>query len=123
MSVIQTTTRFGRASLVDGRVYVNTPEAGLNVLEGSTLRPLPGTASLGNEPFPVLLHYDERRMLVGTRENGLFLYDGASLTPFATTAESLKSTQLYRGIVLPGPTFGFATLSAGLVTLDAAVAK
>ena len=71
MSVIQTTTRFGRASLVDGRVYVNTPEAGLNVLEGNTLRPLPGTASLGNEPFPILLRYDDRRLLVGTRENGL----------------------------------------------------
>ena len=118
MSVIQTTTRFGRASLVDGRVYVNTPEAGLNVLEGNTLRPLPGTASLGNEPFPVLLRYDERRLLVGTRENGLLLYDGASLTPFATVA-SLKGTQIYRGIVLPGPTFGFETLSAGLVTIDA----
>ena len=32
----------------------------------------------------------------------------------------MKSTQLYRGIVLPGPTFGFETLSAGLVTIDAA---
>ena len=32
----------------------------------------------------------------------------------------LKGTQLYRGIVLPGPTFGFETLSAGLVTIDAA---
>jgi signal transduction histidine kinase/CheY-like chemotaxis protein/ligand-binding sensor domain-containing protein len=119
MSVLQTATRFGRASLVDGRVYVNTPEAGLNVLEGTTLRPLPGTASLGNEAYPVLLRYDERRLLVGTRENGLFLYDGASLTPFATGAQTLKRTQLYRGIVLPGPTFGFETLGAGLVTIDA----
>ena len=77
---------------MDGRVYVNTPEAGLNVLEGDTLRPLPGTAALGNEPFPILLRYDDRRLLVGTRENGLFLYDGAALTPFATDADDrLKS--------------------------------
>jgi signal transduction histidine kinase/CheY-like chemotaxis protein len=120
MSLIQAPTRFNRASQVDGRVYITTPEAGLNVLEGTTLRPLPGTAPLGNEPFPILLRYDERRLLVGTRENGLFLYDGAVLTPFATSAKVLATTQLYRGIALPGRTFGIMTLGAGLVTIDAA---
>jgi len=121
MSVIQAPTRFGRAAQVDGRVYVTTPEAGLSVLEDGALRLLPGTATLGNEPFIILLRYDERRLLVGTRENGLFLYDGAAVMPFVTSSEVLKTNpQLYRGITLPDRTFGILTLSAGLVTIDAA---
>ncbi len=120
LAIVQAPTRFGRAAEVDGRVYIPTPEAGLNVLEGTTLRPLPGTAALGNEPFIILLRYDERRLLVGTRQNGLFLYDGSALTPFATSAAALANAQLYRGIALPNRTFGIMTLSAGLITIDAA---
>jgi signal transduction histidine kinase/CheY-like chemotaxis protein len=121
MTVINAVSRFGRSSLVDGKIYVSTPEAGLNVLEDGALKPLPGTAALGNEAFPIVLHYDAHRLLIGTREDGLFFYDGASLTRFVTSVDPLlKSTQLYRGIVLPGPTFAIATLGAGLITLDAA---
>ena len=64
---------FHRSSLVDGRIYVPVPESGLNVLEHDTLRPLPGTERLANEPFPVVLRYDAKR-LIGTRNDGLFLY-------------------------------------------------
>ena len=68
MTFIKAASRFSRASVVDGRLYVATPESGLNVLEGNTLRPLPGTGPLGNEPFPIVLRYDARRLLVGTRQ-------------------------------------------------------
>ena len=70
-------SRFHRSSLVDGRVYVPVPESGLNVLEHDTLRPLPGTERLANEPFPVVLRYDAKRLLIGTRN------DGAVLVPMA----------------------------------------
>ena len=120
LTVINAPSRFGRSSQVDGRVYVPTPETGLNVLEGGTLKPLPGTAAVGNEAFPVILRYDDRRLLIGTREDGIFLYDGGSLTSFVAAGDPvIKGTQLYRGIVLPGPTFAIATLGSGLVTLDA----
>jgi signal transduction histidine kinase/CheY-like chemotaxis protein len=119
MTVIKAASRFGRATEVDGRVYVVTPENGLNVLEATTLRPLPGTQQIGSEAFPIVLRYDERRLLIGTRQDGLFLYDGAALTPFRTDADGIfKSTQLYRGVLLPGPTFGLTTTGAGLVVLD-----
>src|SRR5262249_34805948 len=121
MAVIQTATRFGRATQVDGRVYVATPETGLNVLEGTTLKPLRGTAPIGNEPYPVVLRYDDHRLLIGTRKDGLFLYDGTSLTKFPTAADAVfQSAELYRGIALPGPTFGLLTTGAGLITIDVA---
>jgi signal transduction histidine kinase/DNA-binding response OmpR family regulator len=119
LTVIRPASRFNRASIVDGRVYLTTPEAGLNVLDGTTLRTMPGTERLKNEPFPVLLHYDDKRMLVGTRLEGLFLYDGATLTPFAPELDAFfRATQLYRGIVLPDGMFALATLNAGLVIVD-----
>jgi signal transduction histidine kinase/CheY-like chemotaxis protein/ligand-binding sensor domain-containing protein len=118
-TVIPAKSRFGRAQQANGHIYVGTPEDGLNVLEGSTLKPLPGTARIGGEAFPVVLPYDDHRLLIGTRRDGLFLYDGAALTPFATDVDSIfKTTQIYRGLVLPGPSIAFETTSAGLIILD-----
>ena len=67
LTTIKPVSRFNRASLIDGRIYLTMPESGLNVLEGETFRALPGTERLGREPYPVLLRYDDRRLLVGTR--------------------------------------------------------
>jgi signal transduction histidine kinase/CheY-like chemotaxis protein/ligand-binding sensor domain-containing protein len=118
-TVIPAKSRFGRAQQANGRIYVGTPEDGLNILEGTTLKPLPGTARIGAEAFPVVLPYDAHRLLVGTRRDGLFLYDGAALTAFATEVDPVfKTTQVYRGLVLPGPQIAIETTSAGLIILD-----
>ena len=110
---------FNRAAAVDGRLYVPVPESGLNVLEGDSLRPLPGTAAIGRDPYGLVLRYDDRRLLVGTRRNGLFLYDGETLTPFPTELDPLfKSASLYRGTVLPDSNFAFATTNGGFGIVD-----
>ena len=58
----------------------------------------------------------QRHLLIGTRSNGLFLYDGASLAPFATAADArLKPNTLYRGLALPDGTFALGTTNAGFV--------
>ena len=118
-AILKAPSRFRRASVVDGRVYVVTPENGLNVVENDRLRPLPGTERLVNEPFPVLLRYDETRLLVGTRGDGLFLYDGTALVPFTTELDAwMKQAQLYRGTSLPDGTFALSTTSAGMGIVD-----
>ena len=119
LTVIPAASRFNRASLVGDRVYVTTPESGLSVLEGEALRALPGTERLGNEPFPVILGYDEKRLLIGTRSDGLFLYDGATLAPFATEIDQhLKTFEIYRGTMLPDGTIALASTAAGLSIID-----
>jgi hypothetical protein len=118
-TVVRAASRFHRSSVVDGRVYVPMPETGLNLLEHDRLRPLPGTERLRNEPFLIVLRYDETRLLIGTRSDGLFLYDGTALTPFRTGLDSLlKGGQLYRGIGLPDGTFALATISLGMGVID-----
>ena len=119
LSIIPAASRFNRASLVDDRLYLTTPEAGLNVLEGDTLRALAGTERLAREPFPVILRYDDKRLLVGTRSDGLFLYDGAALVPFPTELDQhFKTTQIYRGIVLPDQTIALTSTTGGLSVID-----
>ncbi|MDP2390841.1 MAG: triple tyrosine motif-containing protein, partial [Acidobacteriota bacterium] len=119
ITVIRPPTRLNRSSLVDGQMYVTLPESGLNVLEGDTFRPLPGTEMLGSEVYPIIYRYDEKRLLIGTRFNGFFLYDGAVLTRFQTELdEFLKSASLYKGIVLADGTFVMATTNAGMVMMD-----
>ena len=112
-------SRFGRASEVDGQVYLVTPEHGLNVIDHDTVRALPGTAALANEPYPIVLRYDESKLLIGTRANGVFLYDGTSLSPFPTELDAVwKSGQMYRGINLPNGTFALTTTSGGMGIID-----
>ena len=121
LTVIRPISRFNRASLLDGQLYITMPETGLNVLEGDTFRPLPGTAALATEVYPVVLRYDERRLLIGRRFGGFFLYDSAALTPFPTELdEYLKSASLYRGIALPDGTIALSTTNAGMALMDRA---
>ena len=123
MTVLKPATRFNRASEVDGRVYVSTPETGLNVIDGGVLRPLPGTELLKGEPFPLVLPYDGHRLLIGTRQEGLFLYDTAAgaLRPFATDFDTFfKSAPPYRGIALPDHSFAITTTTGGIVVMDKA---
>ena len=119
MTVVPATSRFNRSSSVDGKIYVPTPESGLTVLEGSTLKALPGTEQLKAEPFPVVLRYDEKRLLIGTRLDGFYLYDGAALTRFATEFdERFAATQVYRGTSLPDGSFVITTTNAGFFIID-----
>lgn len=111
--------RFNRSSAIDGRLYVPQPDLGLTVLEGDTFRVLPGTERVGNEVFSVVLPYGERRLLVGTRADGLFLYDGATLVPFPTEVDALiKSANLYRGVAMPDGSFALTTTTAGMTLID-----
>ena len=121
ITVIRPISRFNRASFLDGQLYITMPETGLNVLEGDSFRPLPGTAPLAPEVYPVVLRYDERRLLIGRRFGGFFLYDGATLTPFPTELdEYLKSASLYRGVALPDGTIALSTTNAGMALMDRA---
>ncbi len=119
VQVIRAPTRISRGALVDGVFYTTLPESGLNVLEGDRFRALPGTEALAREVYPVVLRYDERQLLIATRANGLFLYDGAALTRFPTEMDGVFiGGTVYRGVELPDRSFAIATTGTGLVIID-----
>lgn len=66
-----------------------------------------------------MLPLDNHSILIGTRQEGLFLYDGASVSPFPSNANQLLiEKHLYQGLALPDSTFAFATSRGGLVLID-----
>ena len=81
-------------------------------------------ATFADVKIYMIVPYDETRLLIGTRANGFFLFDGVNARPFATDADDyLREKQLYHGIRLshPGSTparFALATRMGGLVIID-----
>ncbi len=120
MKVWKSAVRFNRSSYVNGKLYIPQPGVGLTVMNGDVLETVPGTASLGNEVWPVLLAYDDHHLLIGTRSDGLFLYDGATLTPFPTEVDPFIKANLYRGFELPGGHIALTTTDDGMVIIDRA---
>ena len=56
---------------------------------------------------------------MGTRTDGLFLYDGSTLQPFPTDVDAtIKANNLYRGFVLANGSIALTTTAAGLFILD-----
>jgi signal transduction histidine kinase/DNA-binding response OmpR family regulator len=110
---------FHRAQFVNDTIYIGQAGGVLMALGGDTLVPVPGAERLGDEPYPIVLPYDDTRMLMGTRGGGLFLYDGAVLRPFPTEADALiKANNLYRGFILPNGSIALTTTAGGMVIID-----
>jgi signal transduction histidine kinase/ligand-binding sensor domain-containing protein len=110
------------AFMVGGRYYVHQQGVGLQQMVGDRLVPVPGSEQFAEERVQVLLPLDaggSPQLLLGTFNRGLFRYDGKTFTPFATDADAyLRERTLYKGIVLPDGTFGFSTISGGLVVMN-----
>ena len=110
---------FNRAQIANNTIFIGQAGGVLMALRGDELVAVPGAERLGEEAYPIVIPFDQTRLLMGTRSGGLFLYDGATLTPFRTDVDPyLKGSNLYRGFVLPKGLFAFTTTSAGMVILD-----
>ncbi len=136
MEVWTTPEGFHTASVVDGTFYARAWGRGLLRLDetaaGDSLRLVPGGERFAQTRIYTMLPFDEKpvseggRILVGTREEGLFLWDPAAaaqaFTPFETEAdEVLERGGLYLGgSALPGGRFALSTLSEGAVVIDRA---
>ena len=106
---------------VNGSFYVRRWDIGLTRMQGDSLVLVPDGERFAGERIYAGLPYDEGRMLIGTRTQGLFLYDGVSFQPFKTEADDyLRRNSLYLpGAVLADDTFVLGTLSGGVVFIDA----
>ena len=110
---------FNRAQLANNTIYIGQTGGALMRLSGDELVPMPGAERMGEEAFPIVLPYDGKRLLMGTRADGLFLYDGVALTPFRTDVDDyLRRSSLYRGFVLPNGSIALTTTAAGMVIID-----
>ena len=105
---------------VRGKFYVREMGIGLQTMEGDSLHLVPGGTRFANSMIYMMAPYGARQILIGTRYEGFFLYDGITFTPFPTEADAfLKQYNLYYGSAMPGGLFALATLGGGVLILDA----
>ncbi len=114
MEVVVSEEGYHVGKIVHGKYYVRIWGRGLCVMEGREFKVVPGGEQFASERIYVMLPYDEKTMLVGTRNDGFYLYDGVSFTPFKTELDALVKGSLYLpGVALPDGRFVLNTFSNG----------
>ena len=119
LRVWQPPKSFYRAYFAGDRVYVQQPDAGLLRIEGDSLQPEPGGGRFGKDRiYCASIH--QGKLLIGTREAGLFLQEGDSFKPYSTEADAfLSKAEPYSCNTLPGGGLVVATLRSGALLLSA----
>jgi len=120
MKVWQSSNRYHVSEIIRGTYYLREWGVGLMRLENDSLVLVPDGERFASERIYVMLPYDNDHILIGTRTQGLFLYDGHTFEPFKTEADAfLAQNQLYLpGAVLPNGTIALGTFSGGLAVID-----
>lgn len=110
----------GGSFLVHGELYTDLIDTGLARLgpDGYELLPEP----MAHLSIYAMLPLADGRILIGSRHDGLFVYDRASETidPIAPEASAFLAEQhLYHGVALNDGRAALATLRGGVVLVDA----
>ena len=126
MKVWSPQNSFHMSFVVDGAFYVREFGIGLRRMEhtesGEELLLAPGGERFAETRIYAMLPFDGEQILIGTREENLFLYDGQQAKAFHTEADRLLTEGgIYQpGVVLPGGLYGLGTTSEGLIVIDSA---
>ncbi|MCP5046363.1 MAG: response regulator [bacterium] len=109
-----------------GRLFIHQRGAGLMEMKEGLLETIAGEETFASARVYMMAEYSpgSRKILIGTRSKGFYIYDGSGAAPFPTEVdEYVKSAQLYHGIRLKSPAaageFALATQQGGLVVMDA----
>ncbi len=109
-----------RMGYAGGSLFVLSRDRGLTLLTGDSLVTVPGGEALvGTQPAR-LLPTGNAGMLLLTRTDALFHFDGKRVVSFPTEADALlREALVMDGTYLPGGGLALATLRRGLLLLDA----
>lgn len=119
MRVWKPASPFHLSFVVRDHFYIRQPNVGLLQMLGDSLQPAPGGEIFSDLRIYTMLPFVDDKILIGTREQGLFLYDGRTAAPFLTEADAfLLEHQLYHGAALADGSFALATLRGGVVIID-----
>lgn len=104
---------------VKNRFFIQGLNKGLFELKGTKLVFVPGTELLANMAVLCMLPFGTNSFVVGTSNNGLFIYDGVKVRAWEISANKfLITNQLNNGVDLNGKYFAFGTILNGIVIID-----
>jgi signal transduction histidine kinase/CheY-like chemotaxis protein len=98
IKVITSKEGYHVGSIVHGVYYLRIWDKGLSILtDNDTFELAPGGEQFASERIYTMLPYEDK-VLIGTRTQGFFLYDGKEFVPFKTEIDEMVKGILY----LPG---------------------
>lgn len=122
MNVWNASSYFHVGFNVNDIFYVRQKDVGLMQIITDSLVLAPLGAAFMNERIMTMTSIGDPakdEILLGTRNNGLLLYDGRSIKPFKTEAdEILKSGQVYCHAKLNNGQHAFGTIQNGVIIID-----
>ena len=118
-------TSFHLTFLVRNRLYVRETGRGLMELSAGKLKMLNGGERFARERIYAMLPWGKTTadgggsLLIGTRTQGWFIYDGHQFRPWKTDADAtIKRNQIYDAQWLANGKLAVATLQGGVILLD-----
>ncbi len=114
MKVVASENAFHVGAIVNDTYYLRIWDVGLTVLkDDDTFELVPNGEQFASERIYSMLPYEDK-MLVGTRNEGFFLYDGVDFTPFKTEVDPYVKGELYLpGFALDDGRYVFNTFGNG----------
>ncbi|MEH6512369.1 MAG: response regulator [Maribacter arcticus] len=119
MKIIASENGYHVGAIVDDVYYLRIWDVGLCVLkEDDTFELVPNGEEFSSERIYSILPYDDK-VLIGTRNKGFFIYDGAEFTPFKTEIDDYVKGSLYLpGFALDDGRYVFNTNNNGAYLVD-----
>ena len=112
--------RFFFSFVVRDTIYVQLRGVGLLRMNGDRLRLVSADDRLASDGIFAVMPYRDGQLLIGTRNEGLLLYDGTAIRPLNGAVEPwVQEHQLYHGRRLPDGTYALATRQGGVLQMTA----
>ncbi len=115
---------YHRSFAVEGTLLLNQEGFGLSTLQNNEIFLLPEGDFFRDMVISSITDYENNKLLIGTRRNGLFIYDPKASAGKKVSAhksegsEFLKENQIYHGIELPGNRYAFSSLRNGVIIIS-----
>lgn len=106
-------------NIYNQRIYTHTSQFGFSVFDSGKKTFVPVNNVRLKSPVISVLTFDSTHALLATNSDGLFLYDGNTVTPFVTTAdEELKKTEINKALITPDGTIILGTILNGVTAIN-----
>ena len=104
---------------VNKSLYTSERHLGLIQVIGTRTQRMPGCEILIGKNIETVVAYDDKRIIVGTARDGLYLYDGKTAVPWAREAsEFFKKNSIFCGTQINQKFFAFGSIRDGVLIID-----
>lgn len=124
IKTIELNDSYHRSFALNGSYYVNQRDIGLCYMIHDSIELVPQGGFFRDKIISYMALIEPETILVGTRQNGLYLYHfsgrkGRIISAVNSEAsEFLKKNHLYHGVALPGERYAYTSLRNGAIITD-----